>query len=307
MVIRKGTKEDIPQIIQLLKESLGESLLPKTEEFWKWKHLDNPFGTSPVLVAEKENQIIGVRAFLRWQFTDQNRIYSAYRAVDTAVHPKYQGQGIFSRLTQELVEDMKNEGIQLIFNTPNKKSHPGYLKLGWETWGKLPLKIKLKVPKSSKNLLLSQNWEDISTLISKLEAPTNIQAGVHTNLIPGYIRWRYQDCPIVNYSFLSDGESYLLIYRLKEGKKGKELRITDLFILSGFDKKKLQTQFRELIKNSGAVWVSFSGLNYDPKVLDLGSIPLLTQGPLITLRKLQDDLDPLFLDWKWSLGDLELF
>ncbi|NVJ87717.1 MAG: GNAT family N-acetyltransferase [Algoriphagus sp.] len=307
MVIRKGTEEDIPQIIQLLKESLGESLLPKTEAFWKWKHFDNPFGPSPVLLAEKENQIIGVRAFLRWQFTDQNKNYRACRAVDTAVHPKYQGQGIFSRLTQELVEEMKNEGVQLIFNTPNKKSHPGYLKLGWETWGKLPLKIKLKIPKSSRSPLPSQNWEEISTLISKLEAPTNIQLSVHTSLIPGYIRWRYQDCPIVNYSFLSDGESYLLIYRLKEGKKGKELRITDLFILSGFEKNKLQKPFRELIKNSGAVWVSFSGLNYDTKVLDLGSIPLLTQGPLITLRKLQDDLDPRFLDWKWSLGDLELF
>lgn len=307
MVIRKGTKEDIPQIIQLLKESLGESLLPKTEEFWKWKHLDNPFGISPVLVAEKENQIIGVRAFLRWQFTDQNRIYPACRAVDTAVHPKYQGQGIFSRLTQELVEEMKNEGVHLIFNTPNKKSHPGYLKLGWETWGKLPLKIKLKVPKSSNRSFHSKNWEEVSPLLSSLEDSSYTRPGVHTDLIPGYIFWRYKQCPIVKYFYLSDGETYLLIYRLKEGKKGKELRITDLFTFSGFDKKKLQTQFRELIKNSGAVWVSFSGLNYDPNVLDLGSIPLLTQGPLITLRKLQDDLDPRFLDWKWSLGDLELF
>ncbi|NVJ87716.1 MAG: GNAT family N-acetyltransferase [Algoriphagus sp.] len=307
MVIRKGTEEDIPQIIQLLKESLGESLLPKSEAFWRWKHLDNPFGTSPVLVAEKENQIIGVRTFLRWQFTDQNRIYSACRAVDTAVHPKNQGQGIFSRLTQELVEEMKNEGVQLIFNTPNKKSHPGYLKLGWETWGKLPLKIKLKVPKSSKSFFHSQNWEEVSPLLSRLEDFSYTRSGVHTDLIPGYIQWRYQKCPIVKYFYLSDGETYLLIYRLKEGKKGKELRVTDLFTFSGFDKKKLQTQFRELIKNSGAVWVSFSGLNYDPNVLNLGSIPLLTQGPLITLRKLQDDLDPRFLDWKWSLGDLELF
>ncbi|TFV97273.1 GNAT family N-acetyltransferase [Algoriphagus kandeliae] len=307
MLIRKGTEEDIPQIIQLLKESLGESLMPKSEAFWRWKHEQNPFGKSPVLLAEDERKLVGIRTFLRWEFQDQNQTILSGRAVDTAIHPAYQGKGLFTQLTLKLLEELQNEGVQFIFNTPNEKSLPGYLKMGWQTWGKLPLKIKLKVPRKSKEPLPPSDWSQVALLIKKIESEYPIQSGIHTRLVPGYLNWRYMSCPITDYQYLSDGDTFLLIYRLKDGKKGKELRITDLYTLPNFKKQELQKQFKELSKKSGAVWISFSGLTYDSEILNLGSVPILTQGPLVTLRKLQDRFDPRFLDWKWSLGDLELF
>ncbi|MCS5489037.1 GNAT family N-acetyltransferase [Algoriphagus limi] len=307
MLFRKGTEADIPQIIQLLKESLGESLMPKSEAFWKWKHEQNPFGKSPILVAEDEGKLTGIRTFLRWEFQDKNQTILSGRAVDTAIHPAYQGKGFFTQLTLKLLEELQNEGVQFIFNTPNEKSLPGYLKMGWETWGKLPLKIKLKVPQKSKESLPASDWFQIDSLIKKIENEYPILPGIQTKIVPGYLHWRYSTCPITNYHYLSDEETFLLVYRLKDGKKGKELRVTNLFTFPNFKKQELQKQFKELSKKSGAVWISFSGLTYDSKILNLGSVPILTQGPLVTLRKLQDGLDPRFLDWKWSLGDLELF
>jgi hypothetical protein len=38
MIIRQSTPEDIPNIITLLKESIGEVLTPKTEGYFVWKH-----------------------------------------------------------------------------------------------------------------------------------------------------------------------------------------------------------------------------------------------------------------------------
>src|SRR5688572_3667570 len=139
MLIREATEADIPAIVELLKISLGESLMPKSEAFWKWKHIDNPFGKSPVLVAEENGQLIGVRAFMQWEWQYQNKIYKAVRAVDTATHPQHQGKGIFKKLTLELVEQCKAKGVDFIFNTPNKSSKPGYLSMGWMSNGKLKI------------------------------------------------------------------------------------------------------------------------------------------------------------------------
>jgi GNAT superfamily N-acetyltransferase len=289
---------------------LGESLLPKSEEFWVWKHIQNPFGQSPVLLAFEEEEVIGVRAFLRWEFQEKNQRYHALRAVDTAVHPDYQGKGLFTKLTSQLIEEVQKDGAQMIFNTPNEKSQPGYLKMGWETWGRLPLKIKVKIPGSRKKPGQFKRWEEVEDLIRKIEKKPLVQEGVRTHLVPGFISWRYSNCPIVDYEFVSDKQTFLMIYRLKEGKKGIELRIVDLFTLPDFGKKEkelLKEEFKKLTKESGAVWVSFSGLCYNSDILNLGSVPILTRGPMVTLRRLQEDLDPRFLDWKWSLGDLELF
>jgi hypothetical protein len=40
-------------MIGLLKKSLGEGLIPKSEALWNWKHEQNPFGASFVLLAEE--------------------------------------------------------------------------------------------------------------------------------------------------------------------------------------------------------------------------------------------------------------
>ena len=92
MQIRKGNPEDIPQIIDLLRVSLGESLIPKSIELWQWKHQDNPFGASPVILAEEKGALIGIRVFLKWEYSWGGKVISACRAVDTAVHPNFQGK-----------------------------------------------------------------------------------------------------------------------------------------------------------------------------------------------------------------------
>src|SRR5688500_14713579 len=102
MEIREATLTDIPDIVSLLRISLGEKLLPKSEDYWRWKHINNPFGTSPVIIAKADGQIVGVRAFMRWAWESKSGRLEAVRAVDTATHPLHQGKGIFSKLTKGL-------------------------------------------------------------------------------------------------------------------------------------------------------------------------------------------------------------
>ena len=44
MTIRLAKIEDTNAIVQLLNESLGETLLKKTTTIWNYKHHQNPFG-----------------------------------------------------------------------------------------------------------------------------------------------------------------------------------------------------------------------------------------------------------------------
>lgn len=311
MEIRKGCEKDLPQIISLLKASLGESMIPKSLNLWKWKHINNPFGASPFLVAEENGEIIGLRAFLRWEFLLHDQVIKACRAVDTSVHPDFQGKGIFNKLTLALIDQIKEEGVDLIFNTPNAASMPGYLKMDWKKWGKLPLKLDFHLTSGkNKHPLEPDSWNKIEQLVSKLEKEDLIKSH-QTNIKKGYLKWRYLDCPLFPYYFISDESSYLLFYRIKEGKMGRELRIVDLFTLNSFEGKQ-KVELKKALKNaqrlSGARFTSFSGLVYpNQSALVLGSLPILKAGPMVTLREVAESIDPMIIDWTWSLGDLEVF
>ncbi len=286
-------------------------MIPKSEALWNWKHQDNPFGKSPVLLAEEDDKIIGVRAFLRWEFLQEGKLLKACRAVDTAIHPDFQGKGIFTKLSLDLIDQLKEEGIQLIYNTPNTQSLPGYLKMGWEKWGKLPLKMQFHMGSSAPTIKFTSDWSSITNLIQEIEKKEDFSPSIQTHLAPGFLNWRYANCPLFPYQFITDAESYLLIFRIKDGKMGRELRITDFFTLDSFrkiQKKELNKELKSIQKQSAARFTSFSGLALQKKhSIDLGILPVLAIGPTITLRKVPESVDPLRLDWNWSLGDLEVF
>ncbi|HMR42882.1 MAG TPA: GNAT family N-acetyltransferase [Saprospiraceae bacterium] len=325
MTVRAATEQDIPQIIGLLKKSLGESLLPKSEAFWRWKHLDNPFGASPVIAAEDEGRLIGLRAFMRWQWQRDGQQYSALRAVDTATHPDYQGRGIFKKLTLQLLKDCKNDGDHFIFNTPNEKSKPGYLKMGWSEVGKIPVRLK---PERPVRLILNKFFpknpatgERLDLQDFKIERFFKNTSGLSwlddTPLIPGkiytrktsaFLKWRYADCPVRTYS-AAGGDNFLIIFYLKNHHIGKELRIVEAF---GKNAKPIGQAFKMIKKQLKPDFISIAP-PADARVksvLDkLWFLPPRNIGPVLTFKSL-NVAEKDFLDierWAYSLGDFELF
>lgn len=328
MIIRKAEESDIPRVILLLKASLGESLLPKSEAYWKWKHVDNPFGDSPVLLAEEDGNCIGVRAFMRWKWNKQGETFEAVRAVDTATHPDYQGKGVFSKLTTTLLNVCKDKQWQFVFNTPNEKSLPGYLKMGWRKAGNLPLEIQIIRPLSmikdrlmvSHKPLLDENKASLSFyfdhpgLNDLLQQHRKLHSAVfQTPYSPQYLRWRYLENPVAKYyaAGYEDGSALtaLLIFRVKATKWGSEFRITDLFLSSIKDIKKLRQLINENIRRHRAHFVTFAANDF--RLLQ-GVLRFNTKrlGPIVTVRDIlpgQSDDFVNFNRWTPSLGDMELF
>jgi GNAT superfamily N-acetyltransferase len=200
--------EAIPEVLKLVKVTLGnEGAVRKTEAFWRWKHEDNHFGSSYGLYAWDETQAlaVGLRVLMRWQFrTKDGQMLRAVRAVDTATHPAYQRLGIFSKLTRQAVEDLKQEGVDLIFNTPNAQSLPGYLKMGWQIVAKWPLYIRALKPVR----MLSRRFKSIPASQQIIEFDDFFTAGIMTwqafaarygndisKLVENWEQQRRQACP----------------------------------------------------------------------------------------------------------------
>lgn len=320
MQIRKGTEADIPVIVELLKSSLGEGLIQKSERLWKWKHVENPHGASPVLVAEVDGKLVGVRAFLRWQWVYKGQVLHTIRAVDTATHPNFQGKGIFKRLTLHGLADAEENGIHLVYNTPNESSKPGYLKMGWIEMSKMALKLKVN-PFAYKRQAVpdgpEQNWQKLTELLPQLTNPIATANKVHTLLSPAYIKWRYMDNPLFDYCFLSDYKSYVLFYHIKLHSFGPEMRVVDLLTnAQAFDKKAkniLAASFKQI--SNACFLTSASGRHFELTsgvYPNMGLLPTMDKGPIVTLRNIGLQVDVFGElskqeNWGYALGDMELF
>ena len=330
MIIRKATEQDVPAIVELLKLSLGEDLLPKSEVFWNWKHNQNPFGKSPVLVQEDEGRIVGVRAFMQWHWIKQGRVYKALRAVDTATHPDYQGKGIFKKLTLGLVDESIKGGYDFIFNTPNNSSMPGYLKMGWQTLGKPGIRIRpslgmvlnragmLKCTWNNQKFAdystdqVFENSEALAALIARKKKAD--QLFLKTDCSVDYLKWRYHTIPVHRYGSFHDlttKASYCVFFRSKQTRFGIEGRITDILVnVEEFAKQDFKEKFKKLVKNFDFLSVTSSDPQLKSLLNELFFLPALKAGPIVTIRNLNLENPEFLLNftlWKPTLGDLELF
>lgn len=311
--IRLATDRDLPRILSTLKAALGETpILQRTAELWNWKHHSNPFGPSLVLVATSGDQIAGVRAMMRWQMqTSTGDVVNAVRPVDTATHPEFARRGIFRDLTMSALDIARDEGVQLVFNTPNQKSAPGYLKMGWKEVSGIGVMVRPRLGASAR--ATDDSIPSIDRLAPTLSAPGNsvgiedrAPLGLRTPRTPGYLEWRFTQHPTASYGWLSDRSGGGLIARANTRSGRTELVVSDLLGSPG------PGVLRDVGRRSRARYLAgwFSPISAERKTAVAGG--LLTVPLLKTLRLVALPLDDIGIDihslksWDLSTSDLEL-
>ncbi len=236
LVVRAAADEDIPAILDTLRAALGESpVLRRTPELWAWKHVLNPFGPSFVFVAEADGgRIAGVRAMMRWRLvTPDGDTLSCLRPVDTATHPQYERQGIFRRLTMTALDAARAEGVHLVFNTPNDKSGPGYLRMGWDEVGQIGVLVRPRFgravrPDTTQPPSIASWAPGAVTVPASSMSQDRAPRGLRTLRSETYATWRFLSHPSASYGWVSDGVSSGLIARAGERAGRSELVISDL-------------------------------------------------------------------------------
>ncbi|WP_432560107.1 GNAT family N-acetyltransferase [Granulicoccus sp. GXG6511] len=129
--IRALREGDEQAVLDVLNRAFQRSLTP---QWYDWKHRRGPWGPSSGWVAEAATgQLVAARLFLPWALSNEAETIPIMRAVDGAVAPSAQRQGLFSRcVTAEM--DALSEGRRssaLIYSTSVPASREAYRKLGW--------------------------------------------------------------------------------------------------------------------------------------------------------------------------------
>ncbi len=309
MLIRESNEADIPAIVVLLKKSLGETSSLKSIDYWVWKHINNPFGESMVLLGLNNGQLIGVRAMMRWNWQRGNDSFNALRAVDTGTHPDHQGTGVFSTLTNKIVGLAHDQGINFIFNTPNSKTLPGYLKLGWIALGKLRAGISFLPSFLGSDSTTLDALADFSCLDDLCKHWNSLHKNSHhlfTPKTPEYLKWRYLNNPVINYFVHSDSTLFLAMY-IRKRKSFNELRVAELICMGNkpVDRKKVKLLVRQWAFKNKANLITFA-----PQIKSwMPGLKLnLPIGPILTTKKINLDFPPFkCLKMGYQLGDMELF
>ena len=333
LLIRPYTEADEEQVLECIVASLGGGPAGRRPpEFFRWKHYENPFGRSFILLAESDGRIAGVRAFMRWRFRAGSRDINAVRAVDTATHPDFQGGGIFTKLTLAALDAIRAEGTDLVFNTPNQNSLPGYLKMGWKTVGRVPVWIRIRRPVRFFMKLRSQ--EDAAAAAPAVDAPTAAEvldtpglegliasvdadrARLHTVHSIEYLRWRYGRAPLLDYRAVRedgmDGQATgIAVFRVRPRGGLWESTLSELIVRPG-DRVTARRLLRRVAQTARVDHIAchFSTGSDARAAARRAGYVRAPGGITFVTNPLGDSIapDPTSLpSWDLSVGDLEVF
>jgi hypothetical protein len=261
-------------------------------------------------VATDGDKIVGLRAFMRWEFVRGGEVLHAVRAVDTATHPDYQGKGLFTAMTMHGLDVIKDDGIDFVFNTPNDKSRPGYLKMGWHEVGKLPVAIRMAGPKAAVKMVSSRvassHWPIESavgepfTAASEFdvsETPEPDPRNIGTRVNRRFYDWRY-GADFLGYRFVRSGAG-CLVFRIRRRGDTSELV---LLASPGLEPSEADAAAGALLRRSGAS----HALRVGEPNLRHGFVGA-PGGPVVTWRSVNSDAPPPLSNWRVGMGDIELF
>jgi GNAT superfamily N-acetyltransferase len=335
VTVRPYRDDDESSVLSLLDVTLGGG--PAGErpvDFFRWKHLENPAGRSFMLVAELDGELVGFRSFMRWRFVAGGTQIRAVRAVDTATHPDHQGRGIFSTLTLRALEDLRAD-TDLVFNTPNESSLPGYLKMGWRTAGRLPVWIRVRRPlafarglhtvrstipsigpKPDVRAPRARTVFDRANELSKLlDDVTTDPTGIATPMDLAYLDWRYGRAPLLSYHVAIEEQRGQLagvaFFRVRPRGLLWETTLSDVIVRPG-DRRTAGRLIGRAVAASSVHHVTCHFPDRSPQIEGARRHGFLRwrHGEVLVVNPLHPDVAPRAAQingWSLSLGTLEVF
>ena len=281
-------ENDLPEVIKLININLDPGM---TENFFRWKHYENPFGISYGLVALDNEKIIGLRMFMFWEFLSPliGNNARAIRPVDTVTDMNYRGRGLFKKLTLEGINQCSGK-YDFIFNTPNENSRPGYLKMGWESYEKIG-NFKIGVVNLFKQ---GMSFEEVNTFSENLLKPKMPYDIYSTRKSMEFLSWRYRDPQYRVAAFEEDG-----CYVIYKTILIKGFPFVMVFELLG-DGSCFKRMIRAVCKRNKTPMVYY----YDSKEFEaVEFIKTFTRAnPVVVLKEANREI---FRNFNFSLGDLE--
>lgn len=131
-----------------------------TPEYLRWLYAGNPDGAVVGFDAWDGDRLAGhyvcIPAMLSVNGADRRALLS----LNTATHPDYRGQGLFTKLAERTYSEAVNRGFECVYGVSNANSTPGFVRrLGFNLVGQLDAKLGI-------GRLTQREWKDRPGAIS---------------------------------------------------------------------------------------------------------------------------------------------
>jgi GNAT superfamily N-acetyltransferase len=316
--------DDEDGVLELLQVAFGQwprdidDVTPS--EFFRWKHLQGPFGRSVLVVAEADDAVVGFIAYLPWRFRVGERIVTAMRGVDFAVHPAYQRRGASMAMRAAAIFP---SDAAFTWSNPNEQSRPGGARWGQSPVEKLPRYVQAQKPlrtavalsmgragteqisvaaKTAAEVLLDDSQASLLTV-----RPRAANGRLATVKDLAYLRWRYGR--FAEYRAIrspAHSARGMVIFRVLRRKQFAVTQVCELFVEDG-GRRAIGDLLRGVKKAAPTDFLTCSFPSaHDAAVR--GFLPFRGKSVLM-VYPLQPTMEPdptRRSSWALSLGDLDL-
>jgi GNAT superfamily N-acetyltransferase len=326
--VRQFQARDEPEVLALLQTAFGgwphdvQSLTP--DEFFRWKHMDCPFGRSILVVAETDGAVVGFEGHLPWRLQAGEKVLQASRGTDLSVHPSYRRRGVSVAIRGAAAVRLSSE-VALTWSNPNKQSRPGSLRFGRSEVGRVarfvqargaiaqtlgrarhrgantPDTLEIEAPAAGE--VLSDD-EYVSSLLSQTSTPEDRLATVKDL---DYLRWRYGQLEEYRAIALEQTEGGgIVIFRVRRHGSFWGSHVCELFVERN-DRRLARRLLRQVrhAASTDFILCAFSSRLY----ASMCGFVQFPGGRVLVTLPLRDGLvpDPVRPEsWALSIGDLEL-
>jgi hypothetical protein len=331
MSVRLAGPADRDNVVGLLRLALGgwpiiEGVPHELDPagFFGWKHERGAFGPTRLVVAERDGEIVGVRAFMPWRLARHGQIIAAYRSTDTATLPALQRSGVFGQI--RTVSDDLLRDAQISFGTPNPQSFGATMKLGgrevaetirpWvrvAPWRTPPGRARrdggfeVDAPPAAEVL---GSDAALAPLLTQA-APADDR--LTTARDAAYLRWRYGAAPLRYHALAAEtdaGHRGVAIFRLRKARGGLPQAVVEELIVAPGERHTAAALLRAVARATRAPLMCCRFPARSPArhaAVRLGFVPRRQGLPLVG-KRLSASAPAIDGPERWalSLGDIEV-
>ena len=161
---------DFHALFELFKNAFPKSKhficdVQRYSPYLQWLYLDNPLGKPVGYNAYSGDTLVGHYVCIPCEWTQNSKIYRSLLSVNTAVHPKFQGRGIFSILAEKTYQTANNAGFDFVYAVSNRDSTPGFRKMGFDILGPLNVQVSFSFQRLTQNY--TENQKKFTNTLSK--------------------------------------------------------------------------------------------------------------------------------------------
>src|SRR6266404_1482246 len=144
-----------------------------TLEYCEWLLRRNPSGDAIIrLAVDADGTIAGQYVVIPVQLTIDGTVHDGALSLLTLVDQRYRGQGVFTTLARDVIDDCAARGRRFIIVFPNQNSYPGFTRaLGFRDIGSVPLLLR---PLKPSRLVQTRLGPTLGTLLRPLLAPADL-------------------------------------------------------------------------------------------------------------------------------------